>query len=652
MLLCGAVIPGAAMAGAPASPQSCSEPASAEHAQAQVGAAAQLERSNRLAERGKYAEAVTGYAESRRLALQEGDQPLAALAAANGARASIESGALAGVESALERAGAATQSFADPRARAQLLIHVGRSWALLAARSESSRRAATRRAADSFLAARGAAEAAADERLRSYAIGYLGDLYGDQGLDAEALSLTRQALYAAERADAPDARYRWQWQLGRLEVASGNAEAGLESYRSSVATLRDIRAQTALAADAAGSFRRRAEPIYMEFVDLLLTRAAGRKDNQALLVEARDALEDLKVAELRDYFSDSCLDSQRHTAPDAIPDTVVVYPVLLPDRVELITSRDGRLASHRVAVDRDTLTEEVRSFREALERRTSRRYLSHAQILYDWLIRPIESSLEAGESSTPPTLVFVPDGALRTIPFAALWDRERKQFLIERHPIAVTPSLSLTDPRPIESGQVRVLAAGISEAVGGFSALPSVTTEIEAVRGLFPGKTLLDSSFVVENLESELTNVPFGIVHIASHGEFGGEPSENFLLAYDGRVYMEKLSEFVGATRFRADHPLELLTLSACESAAGDDRAALGLAGVALRAGARSALATLWSVNDQATADFAVEFYRQLADPENSRAEALQHAQLKLLNTRHYRHPSYWAPFLLISSWL
>ena len=81
-------------------------------------------------------------------------------------------------------------------------------------------------------------------------------------------------------------------------------------------------------------------------------------------------------------------------------------------------------------------------------------------------------------------------------------------------------------------------------------------------------------------------------------------------------------------------------------------RAALGMAGVALRAGARSAVASLWSVNDQATADFVVEFYGQLSKPGHSRARALQHAQVQLLKTRHYRHPGYWAPFLLISSWL
>jgi len=641
-----------ALAQSPASTQRCEPPEPTASAEAPDDATAQLERGNALVARGEHAAALTAYEESRRLARESGDEPLAALATANAARAALETGRFTDVETGVAQALAASDRFADPRARAQLLIHIGRTYALLAERHAAARRAATRRAAEAFGRAGEAAGAAGDERLRSFALGYLGELYERPGHRTDAMKLTRQAIYAAQLADAPDALYRWQWQLGRLEIAARRPERGLAAYRDALATLRDIRAQTALAAEAAGTFQSRVEPIYTEFVDLVLARAAGSREpdeKQALLVEARDALEDRKAAELRDYFHDPCLDAQRKAAPDTIPHTIVVYPVLLPDRTELIVSRGGRLESYVLPVDRDTLTAEVREFRRALMRRTSREYRLHAHTLYDWLIRPIEPALQGG--GKPDTLVFVPDGALRTIPFGALRDRESKQFLIEKHPIAVTPSLTLTDPRPI-SGRVKMLAAGISEAVGGNSELAAVATEIETIRELYPGRTLMNDRFVVERLRSELRNVPFGIVHIASHGEFGGDASENFLLAYDGTVSMDRLAEFVGATRFRADQPLELLTLSACESAAGDDRAALGLAGVALRSGARSALATLWSVNDRATAELVIEFYRQLHDPERSRAEALQHAQLKLLSTRHYRHPGYWAPFLLISSWL
>ena len=97
---------------------------------------------------------------------------------------------------------------------------------------------------------------------------------------------------------------------------------------------------------------------------------------------------------------------------------------------------------------------------------------------------------------------------------------------------------------------------------------------------------------------------------------------------------------------------MELLTLSACQTAAGDERAALGLAGIAVRAGARSALATLWNVSDQAASLLVVEFYQKLNDPAVSKAEALQAAQIMLLKSGRYRHPFYWSPYLLIGNWL
>jgi CHAT domain-containing protein len=114
---------------------------------------------------------------------------------------------------------------------------------------------------------------------------------------------------------------------------------------------------------------------------------------------------------------------------------------------------------------------------------------------------------------------------------------------------------------------------------------------------------------------------------------------------------MEQLAAYVGLFRFR-ETPLELIVLSACETAQGDDRSALGLAGIAVKAGARSAVGTLWKVNDVAASELITAFYGRLADPSVSRAAALQDAQRKLLADWRYRHPGYWSAFVLISDWL
>jgi CHAT domain-containing protein len=246
-------------------------------------------------------------------------------------------------------------------------------------------------------------------------------------------------------------------------------------------------------------------------------------------------------------------------------------------------------------------------------------------------------------------LVFVPDGVLRTIPLAALHDGQH--FLITKYAMATTPSLSLTDPRPIQRNKIKVLAVGLTESVQGFPPLPNVSIELQAIEKLYRTDLLLNRMFVVSRMEQELQDEQLNIVHIASHGRFSRDTEKSFILAFDRKLTMDQLAQLVGLFRFR-DTPLELLTLSACETAVGDDRAALGLAGIAIKAGARSALATLWHIDDPASSLLIAEFYRQLHDPAVSRAVALQRAQVQLLNNPYYRHPGYWSPFLLINNWL
>jgi CHAT domain-containing protein len=181
--------------------------------------------------------------------------------------------------------------------------------------------------------------------------------------------------------------------------------------------------------------------------------------------------------------------------------------------------------------------------------------------------------------------------------------------------------------------------------------LPFVSEELDTIQTLYGGKILLNQGFLIADLETTLSEEHFNIVHIASHGQFAGEAEETFLLAFDDKLTMDRLNHYVGLFRFRED-PLELLTLSACETAAGDDRAALGLAGVAIKTGARSALGTLWYINDQASSILVAEFYRHLQNPSISRAKAVQLAQVTMLEDRRYEHPGYWSPFILINNWL
>jgi CHAT domain-containing protein len=515
------------------------------------------------------------------------------------------------------------------------------------------------RAAAVFQEAADLAHTLGDNRALSYAWGYLGRLYEAAHRHQEALQLTRQAVLAAQQVHAPESLYLWQWQTGRLLYTLGDLPAALEAYERAIMLVQSMRSELLRGArrDAA-SFRASFGPLYFELATLYLRRAAALEAQEQGplspqyaqdLHQARATIEQFKTAELRYYFGDECVDAvrARTTALDHVaPDTVIVYPILLPDRTELLVSLPSGLKRLVVPVAGPALEQWVTIFRNAVEDRDPLRYLQHAQRLYTWLIRPLEGELARWPIQT---MVWVPDGALRLLPLAALHDGQR--FLVEKYALAMTPSLTLTEPRPLTRDKVQVLAVGLSSAVEGFPPLPRVPDELHAIQRLYGGRVLLDQAFSPERLEETIRQGQFGIVHIAAHGQFAPEAAQSFLLTAQGKLTFPRLAEMIGRLRFRAQ-PLELLTLSACDTAQGDDRAALGLAGVAIQAGARSALATVWQVADEAAAVLMTTFYQQLQTPGVSRARALQQAQVSLLQQAQYAEPFFWAPFVLINNWL
>ncbi|MBI3800792.1 MAG: CHAT domain-containing protein [Deltaproteobacteria bacterium] len=601
----------------------------------------------------KYPEALAAYRESLTLAQTAGNQALVMRAQINAATASLQNGQYQEAKTLLDQAADQSQRLEPSHDTAYGLITIGTTYRTLHSHLPDSRSALSQRAFSVLSEAARIAETINDQRATSYAWGYLGTLYEDERRYQDALQLTQRATFAAQQVNAPESLYRWQWQTGRVLKAQGQLEEAITAYRGAVSSLQAIRHGMSISyGGAQTSFRESVGPVYFELVDLLLQRAAALpqpEQNQPYLREARETVELLRAAELRDYFRDDCVDAARSrvTKLDVVSQTaVVVYPIILPDRTELLVSLPGGLKRFSVPVSAATLTQEVKSLSYKVEKRTTRQYLPHAQRLYDWLIRPLEPDLVAVSADT---LVFVPDGPLRTIPMAVLHDGT--QFLISKYAVATTPGLDLTDPQPLRREDTRVLAAGLTESVQGFPALPHVASELQAVQHLYGGHPLLNNSFLTANVEKETKEQPLSIVHIASHGYFAGEVEKSFVLTFDDKLTMDRLTQVVGEFRFR-DRPLELLTLSACETAAGDDRAALGLAGVAIQAGARSAVATLWTVNDEAASVLVAEFYQQLHDASVSRAVALQRAQNKLLADRRYRHPAYWSPFLLLNNWL
>ena len=513
-----------------------------------------------------------------------------------------------------------------------------------------------------------------DRRTQSYALGLLGGLYEHSQQWSSAKELTQQALQLATSANATDITYLWQWQMGRVLKAQVEQEdaqtenlvqirtAAIASYQQAIQTLQSLRLDIAsINPDQQFSFRDSVEPAYREQIALLLHPVAG-EPRQGDLIAAREALESLQTVELQNFFREACVDvpiaidrvvEQTQALSDKTSSTLaaIVYPIILEDSLEVVLKlpNQDELVYYSTVIDRQTVESTLIDLRNQItqpESQTSVELLSSQ--VYDWLIRPAEAALDSNQVGT---LVFVLDGFLKNIPMAALYDGER--YLVERYGVALTPGLELLNPQPIKRAEMRLLFAGLSDSVEDFAPLTAVEAEKEGIEAAVPKTTvLLNQAFTAIALEDKIEQTPFQVVHLATHGEFSSDLSKTFLRSRDRRISMDELNNILQARQTQSE-PIELLTLSACQTAEGDERAALGLAGVAVRAGARSTLASLWAIDDRSSAFLMTEFYRQLVqNPDFSKSQALRQAQLKLVKHPNYNHPSYWAPYVLLGNWL
>ncbi|EDN69085.1 TPR repeat containing protein [Beggiatoa sp. PS] len=430
-----------------------------------------------------------------------------------------------------------------------------------------------------------------DNYLMAYADGFLGELYESQQRYQEALQLTRQAIFFAQ--EDPELLSRWELQLGRIlqkksatscepqadcsEKQQVLAEA-ITAYRQARDHLHPIQTQMLIGQrNSQEVFREQIRPIYFGLADVLLQQAilTTSPDQKAkLLEETIKSVELLKESELQEYFQNECLliPSKKSSSEEKaltkilVKNTAILYPILLPNRTELLLSfPDGHILQQVVPISFDQLEQTIRQFRNNIQDNMSNRFIIQARQLYDWLILPLKEQLLTHKINT---LVIVPDGPLRTVPISAFFNNTEKQFLIHEFAIATIPGINLTEPHPLPRENIQVLLNGLSKAVQNFSAIPNVEVEIDAIAPFFQQKNiLLNSQFTLSNISQALqSKTSYSIVHIASHGQFRRDPKDTFLLVYDSKLTMNKLE---GLIKFDQRHktPVELLTLSACQTA-------------------------------------------------------------------------------------
>ncbi|MBK7003272.1 MAG: CHAT domain-containing protein [Rhodoferax sp.] len=556
--------------------------------------------------------------------------------------------------------------------------------------------------------ARTQAQTQQQNSLQIEALDALAQLYEDQGRTQEALTLTRKALNLAEKQDntrVAEWLIQLHWRAGRLLRQQGKDAQALAAYQRAVEQIEAVRQDIPVEyEDGRSSFRTTLQPVYQGYADLMLRQLKSEGNNTAALRSVKEAIELIRQTEMQDFLGDRCAveivqgGSQSRIAAGA----AVLYTLILPDRLELLLETSTGILRHSSPIDQNRLEATARTFATLSRDADSNGHETSARTLYDWLLGPFDATLTRQQIES---LIIVPDGVLRLVPIAALYDGQR--YAIEKYAVSMVTALSMTNSADGAGRTISALLAGVSdpgpvvEKIGPLLAaqilqpdveldtsqrtlaprramrsvrgatraaqsntntelrlvelrqqlqLPGVKEEINALHGILPGTRLLNDQFTVGQFRNEAETGAYRIVHIASHGIFGGSAETSFIMAFDDVLNMNGLQAVLMAEKFQKN-PIELLAMSACETAEGNDRAPLGLSGAAIKARAKSVLGTLWPVDDIAARTLMEHFYTNLSSG-NSKTQALRQAQLSLLREAPSKHPFYWAPFVLIGNWL
>jgi CHAT domain-containing protein len=472
-----------------------------------------------------------------------------------------------------------------------------------------------------------------------------------------ARALMDQALLLESQRALPSRLPEWRLLLAQIDPEHREAHVlaaydALEAIRPLLPRFDPLTEET--------TFALHMRRVFQSAVDVQLASAQGAQE----LIRVRGAqqiVEAYRQAELQSVFGSECIPLRNPLKPETLAaGEVLLYPILLPDRLELLYVAGGanggaatfrRLPPNR-SVDRQAISRLVETAVLSLNGGEDDNWRPAARQLYDLLIKPIEAELTPGS-----LLVVVPDGALRGLPFAVLLDAENR-YLIQKARVSIAPSLAYSQPGSNAESQGQQLVAASLELevdlpAGRFEKL--IGTGAEARLAATVDGKRIERASVIENfkkadLVQALTRDQVDVLHLATHASFNGRSDRAFIVANGEVILLSELRQILSANRTRGDE-LDLLVLSACETAVGDDEASMGLAGAAVQAGAKSAIASLWPVNDVGTAELMKDFY-QLYRDGRSKSAALREAQLKLIDGGGVNaSPTIWAAFTLLGAW-
>lgn len=486
-------------------------------------------------------------------------------------------------------------------------------------------------------------------RLKSSCFGVLGSLSDHQ----QAQDYLEKASSLAEAAQAWDLAWQWQQKLGNFYQEQGQYERAVQLFQAAINNLDKIRNNfLSINSDLQFSFREQVQPVYQQYMRLLLSEL---NPNLEQVIRTN---EKLQIAELENFLQCGKLELESLSSIQREELPAIVHILDLGDYVETIVQSVDR-SMHHHSVERNLVEININNLLPLLEdlrvaQADEPVYLLFSKALYKLLVAPLQKYLPSSG-----TLVFVLDSSFQGLPVEVL--HNGTDFLVKHYSVALTLSSQLRKPKALHREQLRALIAGLSQESPSFSkpnapqdlsALPQTLIEAASVKNSTASSTeLLDQNFTTQRFQQEINKSNYPIVHISTHGQFSSDPQKTTLLDWNEALNLRQLNSFWKSRNQNEQEAIELLVLSACQTAKGDKRSTLGIAGIAAQAGARATVASLWLVDADSTASLMGNFYKNLADGL-TKAEALRQAKLTLLLNPRYSNPYYWAGFILVGSWL
>jgi CHAT domain-containing protein len=491
-------------------------------------------------------------------------------------------------------------------------------------------------------AALGIGQTLMQPRVESEAMTLIGQIHTELG--SPDIPTLQQAIALAQSVRAGDLAYPAQVLLAQTWQAQGESALAQNAYQGAIRHINQVRQQLkGTASRIQTDFYTEVKPIYRNYLELLF-------DDPTNIPAIIQTSTQLQVSELENFLGCQLDDWMPIEQVPQTANTTLIFVVRGRQHYQVILRRPQQ-PDYAYLVDAAAL--DLASFNLLANVGVDTLYDIDTEIISNYGKNLYAALLQPAAAHLPPqgTLAFVLDPSLQNIPIDLLHDGQT--YLIQQYSLSLMLGAQMRQPKSIPPQKLKVLLAGVSAVAPSFPprfpALTQTAAELVQIQTSIGGKVLLNQAFTIERLQRLMTNQHFPIIHLSSHGTFSSDPKKTGIFAWNRQLDLPTLRQLI--EQQGQQRSLELLVLSACETAKGDERSILGLAGVAAQSGARSTIASRWLVSEQSTVMLMDAFYRNLKQGL-SKAEALRQAKLELIHSADFNHPFFWGSFTLIGSWL